>query len=66
MKKKEFRIYAMETSCFFPWSYKTIEGKEREKLLEKFEKEIKEEIKEEGSKVKGGLAYWIRYYMLLE
>jgi len=36
MKKAEFRVYQMETNAFIPWTYKVIEGEEKEKLLEEF------------------------------
>jgi len=36
MKKAEFRVYQMETNAMFPWTYKVIEGEEKEKLLVEF------------------------------
>lgn len=66
MKSKEFRLYMAETSRLVPWFHRSIEGKERTKMLDQFEKDIKEEAKMESKKVKSGLLYWIKYYMLLE
>jgi len=36
MKKAEFRVYQLETNAMFPWTYKVIEGEEKEKLLVEF------------------------------